>query len=84
LKKTKFKTNPKWKLKCFSCQQLVNKYPEYYKFQSGVYCEPCGGEIEANAASFEYECFQEEQTRKKGWTEEKEIEEYYIRKYGEY
>ncbi|NHI94943.1 MAG: hypothetical protein EAX96_20810 [Candidatus Lokiarchaeota archaeon] len=79
----KYKTKKKWKLRCFACGQLVSKYPEYYKFWSGAYCLPCGEEIEVNAASFEYETYQEEQARKKGWSEEKEYEDALLRKYGE-
>lgn len=48
--KTKFKTKPKWKIKCFECKTPLNKYPEYYKFYSGAFCLDCGGLIEAENA----------------------------------
>lgn len=80
----KYKTNPKSRMKCFQCRNLLNKYPEYYKFPYAVYCLDCGGEHEADYYDFQYDAYKEEEARKNGWSEEKQIEDYYLRKYGEY
>ena len=71
-------------MKCFGCQRLINRFPEYYKFWSGAYCLDCGEEREVNIYNAEYEAYHENKARKNGWSEEKQIEDAYIRKYGEY